>query len=55
LTSLRIEDAKLLLLNSELTVTEIAFSVGYGDSNYFSNIFKQKVGMSPRDYRKGGK
>ncbi|MEE1075132.1 MAG: helix-turn-helix domain-containing protein [Acutalibacteraceae bacterium] len=55
LTSLRMEDAKLLLLNSELTVTEIAFSVGYGDSNYFSNIFKQKVGMSPRDYRKRGK
>lgn len=52
LTELRIEDAKLLLTNSELTVTEIAYSVGYGDSNYFSNIFKSKTGLSPREYRK---
>ncbi len=55
LTDLRIKDAKLLLVHTNLTVTEIAFSVGYGDSNYFSNLFKQKVGISPREYRKSHK
>lgn len=55
LTHLRLEDAKLLLTNSELSITEIAFSVGYSDSNYFSNIFNKKIGMSPREYRKAGK
>lgn len=52
LTFIRIEDAKALLKYSRLTVTEIAFSVGFTDSNYFSNVFKKYVGVSPREYRK---
>lgn len=55
LTELRIKDAKSLLMYTNLTVTEIAFSIGYGDSNYFSNLFKSKVGVSPREYRKAHK
>lgn len=51
LTELRIEDAKALLKYSKLNITEIAFSVGYSDSNYFSNLFKTITGMSPREYR----
>lgn len=51
ITELRVADAKNLLVHSNLSVTEIAFSVGYSDSNYFSNIFKQKVGLSPMAYR----
>lgn len=52
LAHLRIEDAKSLLLHSRLTVTEIAMSVGFSDSNYFSNVFKSVVGVSPLTYRK---
>ncbi len=52
LTDLRIYHAKQLLERSSLTVTQIAFSVGFNDSNYFSNVFKSKVGVSPRKYRK---
>jgi len=52
LTYLRLEDAKSLLFHSELTVTEIAFSVGFGSSNYFTNVFKKEMGMSPGEYRK---
>ena len=52
LTELRIEDAKSLLEYSNLTVTEIALSVGFGDSTYFSNVFKNKIGISPSAYRK---
>lgn len=49
---LRIEDAKYLLKYSDLNITEIAFCVGFRDSNYFTGIFKKKVGMSPTAYRK---
>lgn len=55
LTALRIEDAKSLLRHSELSITEIAFSVGFNDSNYFSSVFKEHVGLSPRAYRSQGK
>ena len=52
LTEMRLEDAKSLLAYSNLTVTEIALSVGFCDSAYFSNIFKKKYGVSPITYRK---
>lgn len=52
ITELRIADAKNLLLHSDLSVTEIAFSVGFSDSNYFSSIFKKYVNQSPLAYKK---
>ena len=52
LTDVRLENAKRLLALSSLNVTEIAFSVGLLDSNYFSNLFKKKHGVSPLAYRK---
>lgn len=52
LTALRLEHAKHLLLYSSLRVGEIAFSVGYNDANYFSNIFKKHEGCSPLEYRR---
>ncbi len=52
INQLRIEDAKNMLLYSELTVTEIAFSVGFSDSNYFTGIFKKQTGFTPSAFRK---
>ena len=52
INKLRIEDAKTLLLNSRLSVTEIAYSVGFSDSNYFTNIFKKQTGKTPIAFRK---
>lgn len=49
---LRVNDAKALLENSELSITDIAFSVGFDDSNYFTDVFKKSTGMSPSCYRK---
>ena len=48
----RIRQACDLLLNSGLTVTEIADRCGFSDSNYFGDAFKKATGLSPREYRK---
>ncbi len=50
--SVRISKAKSLLESSSLGISEIAAKVGYGDSMYFSRIFKQHTGISPLAYRK---
>ena len=55
LTELRLSDAEGLLRYSELSVTEIAYSVGFCDSNYFSGVFKRHYGMAPTEYRKVNK
>ncbi|MEO0565440.1 MAG: helix-turn-helix domain-containing protein, partial [Chloroflexota bacterium] len=46
-----IEKAKLNLLNSEQTISQIAFGLGFEYSQHFSRLFKTKTGMSPREYR----
>ncbi len=52
LTRYRIQQAKLLLASSDKAVTEIAMEVGFSDSNYFSRVFRQEVGVSPLTYRR---
>lgn len=52
LTKTRIEAAKSLLISSEKSITEIAYECGYNNSNFFGDVFKKAVGMSPSSYRK---
>ncbi len=47
-----IELAKSKLLNSEKSVSEIAFELGFEYSQYFCRLFKKKTGMTPGEYRK---
>ena len=49
----RIRRACSLLKETDLPVSDIARSVGYGDALYFSRLFKQKKGSPPSEYRKG--
>ena len=49
----RMKKAKLLLLTTDLKIYEIADQVGFEDMNYFSQRFKQVVGVTPRQYKKG--
>lgn len=37
---------------SRLTVTEIAYESGFQSVSYFSRLFRQEYGMSPREYRR---
>lgn len=52
INSVRIKNAKILLDSSELNVSEIAYSVGFSDSGYFSSVFKKTTGLSPLEYKK---
>jgi AraC-like DNA-binding protein len=46
-----IERAKNILLNSNQSISEIGYSLGFEYPQHFSNLFKAKTGMSPGEYR----
>lgn len=48
----KIEQAKILLYNSNITIKDIAARLCFNDEYYFSNIFKQKTGLAPLHYRR---
>ncbi len=52
LTAYRIEKACRLLLETDLTVTEVAYSCGFGDLGYFIKTFKKHTGKTPGKYSK---
>jgi AraC-like DNA-binding protein len=47
----RIENAKNLLLNPNLRVSEIAYEVGFQSLTHFNRVFKKIIGQSPTEYR----
>jgi AraC-like DNA-binding protein len=47
-----IEEAKNNLLNTNATVSEIAYNLGFEYPQYFSKLFKSKTGTTPAEYRK---
>lgn len=46
-----IEAAKERIFNSEKTVNEIAFELGFKYPQHFSRLFKQRIGQTPNEYR----
>ena len=48
----RMRNAQILLETSDLTITEIAHSLGYENPMYFSRVFHKIKGQSPSKYRK---
>ena len=50
LTTVRIEQAKALLLAGDMKVSQVAQAVGYQSPNYFSKVFRRHFGCSPRDF-----
>lgn len=54
LLQLRLRHAARLLRTTDQSITEIAFAVGFGDSNYFARQFRGRMGCSPSDYRRSG-
>lgn len=52
LINLRMEKAAKMLRETSDPITEISYSVGFQDTNYFSKMFRRKYNDSPREYRR---
>jgi len=52
INKIRVEASKSFLTESNSSVGEIAGNVGFNDPNYYSRVFSQLIGISPREYRR---
>ena len=52
ISRVRVEKAKVLLLDFSLRISDVVFSSGFGSIPQFNNVFKRIAGMSPTGYQK---
>ncbi|MCR5066956.1 MAG: response regulator [Erysipelotrichaceae bacterium] len=52
LTDVRIENAKRLLRETNMNISEIAFEIGYKNAFYFTSTFTAHEGIKPQEYRR---
>lgn len=45
-------EAKRLLVNLQLTIAEIAYTLNFEDNSYFTKFFKKQAGLTPEEFRK---
>jgi AraC family transcriptional activator of pobA len=45
-------EAKRLLVNRNLSISEIAYALNFSDNSYFSKFFKKQIGITPEEFRK---
>lgn len=51
ITDIRMEEAKRLLKDSDKSIKDICYAIGYNDPNYFSKIFRKVTGRAPTEFR----
>jgi AraC-like DNA-binding protein len=51
ITNLKIDTAKILLKNPEISVTDVAMQLNFSSGNHFSAVFKRYTGCTPSQYR----
>lgn len=51
LTKVRMEKAKLYIIDDKYKISDIAARVGYDDPGYFSQVFKKHTGLTPREFK----
>jgi AraC-like DNA-binding protein len=54
LLNFRIAEARRLLANPRMSVTDVAAAAGFPDPSYFARAFKRRTGRSPSEYREAG-
>ena len=47
-----VDCAKVLLANTQLSVSEVAYRLGFEYPQHFNRLFKRKTGITPSEYRK---
>jgi len=55
LNSVRVEEAKKLLADPDMSVTDVCFAVGFGSLNQFERIFKKAAGLTPSAFHRPAK
>ncbi len=50
--TLRLEEAKQMLESGDDPIESVAIQVGYQDASFFSRLFRQRVGLTPAQYRR---
>lgn len=53
LNNIRLEEAKRLLKETDLQISEIAYRVGYNNIQHFNRVFKENIGTAPGTWRMG--
>ena len=51
INNIKLEKAAELLKANQMNISEIAYSLGFSTPNYFSTAFKNKFGVSPKEYK----
>lgn len=54
LGEVRLREAQKLLLNTCMKLEDIADATGYVNGSYFQKIFRQKFGITPKEFREQG-
>ena len=50
--SIKLQRAKYLLVQTDLSITQVAFEVGFRDPSYFTRVFDESFGTCPKNFRK---
>lgn len=50
--NIRLKHACRMLKNQSVSISEVAYSVGFSDPNYFTQCFKNEFDITPKDYKK---
>jgi len=51
INNVKLEKASELLKSNDMNISEIAYALGFSSPNYFSTAFKNKFGISPKEYK----
>ena len=49
--NLRLDEAARLIRETDITVTQAAYSVGFNNQSHFSTVFHKRFGMTPTEYQ----
>ncbi len=48
---IKLEKSKIMLLNGDISCKEMAFQLGFDSPSYFTKVFKNRIGVTPQEFR----